>query len=125
MDWATHKQKSTATSTAQAEYTALNTVVREVAFLRELVKQVEGIYEPAVICEDNSSAIRIAEGTETTTSRFLLTKFYAIRQAVQEGSVVMKKVASIDQWADIMTKALDKSNFVRIRVFAGISLFDN
>lgn len=115
--WSTCKQKTVSPSTAQAEYTALNDAIKEITFVRQLHKDICKIEVPARIFEDNTSAIRIAEGTESSSSRFLLTKQFAIRQAVMDGEVVIHKISSVDQLADIMTKALDKANFSRIRCF--------
>ena len=82
-----------------------------------LSREIEGEDSPAIIYEDNSSAIRIAEGNETSCSRFLLTKQYAIHQAVIENEIVIRKIPTLLQYADILTKALDGANFARIRDF--------
>jgi len=117
VSWNTRKQKRTATSTTEAEYIALNDAVHEVAFIRKLQESICGRKEAAVIFKDNTSAMRIAEGTESSLSRFLLTKEFAIREAVNNGEIEMRKVSTVDQLADILTKALDKASFQRIRNF--------
>lgn len=73
-----------------------------------------GIVEPALIYKDNTSAMKIANGTESTCSRFLLINEFAVHQAIQEKDVEIKSVLSEDQVADIMTKALEKGKFVEI-----------
>ena len=113
--WNTRKQKRTATSTAEAEYQALNDSVREVAVIRHLFVTLFKEYSPALIYEDNTSAMRIAKGTESTVSRFLLTKDYAIRQAIGDGEIEIESVESTSQLADILTKALGKSRFIVLR----------
>lgn len=115
--WQTRKQKATSTSTAQAEYVALDDATKEIMFVREMHKQIAKNVQPAIIYEDNTSAINISLGTESTCSRFLLTKYYAIRQMAQAGEVIIRKVSTVDQLADIMTKSLDRSTFERIRNF--------
>lgn len=115
--WSTKKQNRTAVSTTEAEYIALNDARKEISFVSELHAQICKIREPAIVYEDNSSAIRIAEGTESSSSRFLLTKEHAIREAVLENEIVLRKVSTVDQYADILTKSLDRSNFIRIRNF--------
>ena len=115
--WACKKHQTTDNSTSMAEYTALNVALREIMFVKALSEDIEGISEPAIIYEDNSSTLAIANGTETSLSRFLLTKHFAIRQAVQAGEVIIEKVSTVDQLADIMTKALDKAKFETIRSF--------
>ena len=84
---------------AQAEYTALDDATKEIMFVREreLHKQIAGIVQPAIIYEDNSSAINISQGTESTCSRFLLTKYFAIRQMRQANKIDIRKVSTVNQ----------------------------
>lgn len=91
--------------------------MHELAFIRKLQETICGRNKPAIVYEDNTSAMRIAEGTESSLSQFLLTKEYAIREAINNGEIEMRKVSSAEQLADILTKALDKSSFSKIRDF--------
>jgi hypothetical protein len=115
ISWSTRKQNRTSTSTSEAEYVALNDTVREIIFLREMNRQICDITSVAKIFEDNAQALRYAQGTETTTSRFLLTKEHAIRESVEREEVSIEKVSGECQLADIMTKALNRANFERLR----------
>lgn len=84
------------------------------------------MFDPAIVYEDNSLAMNIANGTESSFSRFLLTKYYSVRQAVLHGEIEVRKIATAEQLADIMTKALDKNKFTHIRdfIFESLSLSD-
>ncbi len=113
--WSTAKQKSTATSTAEAEYQALNLAVKEILFVRNMLSEIVRVPSIALIYEDSTSAIRIAQGTESTASRFLLTKYYSIRQFVLNNEIMLKSISSKEQIADIMTKAPDMTTYLRIR----------
>ena len=115
--WANKKYDDTDTSTAGAELRALNHAVNEVIFIRALNNAATRRIDPALIYEDNISALHIANGTETPFSRFLMTKQWAIRQAITNGEIVVKKCTSAEQLADILTKALDRSKFQKIRDF--------
>ena len=115
ISWSTHKQKRTATSTTEAEYIGLNDAVKEVAFIRDLNYKILGINSTAIVYEDNSSAISIAQGTESSSSRFLLTKEFAIWEAVKNADIDIRKIPGTIQIADIMTKALDRVTFERHR----------
>lgn len=47
----------------EMEYIALNDAIKKISFIRELHAQICKIVKPAIVFEDNSAAIRIAEGT--------------------------------------------------------------
>ena len=112
--WNTKRLKRTATSTTKAEYIALNDAYHNVSFLRALHREECGSDNPAIIFEDKSSTICIAKGIESSLSCFLLTKEYAIRETVQNSEIEICKVTSVEQYADILTKALDEANFEQI-----------
>lgn len=84
VNWSTQKQQHSVTSTAAAEFIALNDSIKEISFIRFLNESIFDIIESAVVYEDSSSAISIANGTESRESRFRLTKQFAIYQAVKE-----------------------------------------
>ena len=117
VSWGTCKHQSTDTSTAQAEFVAMHNALKEITFVKAFYTHILDVNVPAIIMEDNSAALNVALGTETQFSRFLLTKYFAIRKAVMDSELIVKKVSTEDQLADIMTKALDRSKFEVIRDF--------
>ena len=113
IDWGTKKQSRSMTSTAAAEFVAMNDTMKEIMFIRSLNEKILNIREVATLFEDNSSAISIANGTESSEGRFTLTKYYAIRQAIEQNEIQVQSVPGTFQIADIMTKAVDGSTFQR------------
>lgn len=116
-DWGTRKQSRTMTLMAAAKYVALNDVTKTILFIRALNKEILSIEETAVIYEDNTSAVNIAKGTDSKENRFWLTKFFAIRQAVEANEIEIINIAGKFQVADILTKATDVTTFLRLRNF--------
>ena len=104
-------------STAAAEFVAMNDTMKEIMFIRSLNEKILNIREVATLFEDNSSAISIANGTKSSEGRFLLSKYYAIRQAIEQNEIQVQSVPGTLQIADIMTKAVDGSTFQRLRPF--------
>lgn len=78
---------------------------------------------PAIVYEDNTSAIHIAEGTETTESRFLMTRIHQARQLVKDGEIEILHIPDRDQIADVLTKANDRASFVCTKNFYKRELF--
>ena len=93
-------------STAAAEVT-MNDTMKEIMFIRGLNEKILNIQEVVTLFEDNSSAITIANETESTEGRFLLTEYYAIKQPIKENEIQVQSVPRTFQIADIMTKAVD------------------
>lgn len=115
VNWGSRKQSAAQTSTAAAEYAALNDAAKELVFLRHLNKEIFGLDEPAKVLEDNTSTIHIAEGTETTESRFLMTRFHQARQMVRDGEIEISHISGKEQIADVLTKAVDRTVFEEMR----------
>lgn len=77
-------------------------------YIRNPDKNLLGIFETSVVYEENSSAKCIAEMTESTENRLLITKKYVIRQtAVKANKIELLPVPGNFQIADILTKATD------------------
>lgn len=119
IEWGTREQSRTMTSTVAAEYVALNDVGKSILFIRCLDLEILNVNECAIIYEDNTSAVNIAKGTESRESCFLLTKFYAIRQAIEAKEIEVVNVEGKFQIGDLMTKATDTSIsiFIYLRDF--------
>ena len=124
---------NTAPSTMMAEYYALSKVMREVIPLRELIKVVLphcGFEQHHVtkfkttVWEDNNGCITLANlepGQTTPRSKFYNSKKYtgfghtSNLRVRTDGPIVVIKVDTKDQLADIFTKALGRIDFVRLR----------
>jgi hypothetical protein len=76
---------------------------------------------PATIFEDNQAAISIAKDHRlSTATKHMATRYFYVRQVVQEGKVKIVYIPTTDQLADIFTKPLDKQNFLRLRNKLGL-----
>lgn len=117
VDWGVCKQACSMTSTASAEYVAMNDAVKNIEFLRKMNSEILLVKELAVLYKVSTSAISIARGTESTEGRFLLTKYFAIKQAVDAKEVEIKSIPGSYQPADLLTKATDVTTFRRLRPF--------
>src|SRR3954470_2799615 len=74
------------------------------------------VQTPGIINCDNQAAIMLtaADGIHERTKHFDL-KVHYIRDQVEKGHISTRWVSSQDQQADILTKPLDKANFLRLR----------
>ena len=122
--WASRLQTEITLSTAEAEYVALSTAMREVISLMQLTTELKGILElefpkPEVFCdvfEDNESCIAMA-----TTRKFsprtkdIAIKYHHFRKYIDDEVIKLHSIDTREQTADIFTKPLDDKLFEHIR----------
>jgi hypothetical protein len=123
--WASKLQSEIALSATEAEYIALSQSLREVtslfAILEELKQAIPGLNVelPRVHCtafEDNSGAIEMARCPKMRPrTKHLNIKYHHFRQAVAEEKIEIRYIRSGLQIADLLTKALTATLFIKLR----------
>jgi hypothetical protein len=125
--WSSKLQESIALSTMMAEYYALSTAMCEVIPLRGLVHSVAkgvGLGKclttfHTTVHEDNSGALALANldpGQHTPRSKFYDVKVHWFRSHLKPMKIVVQKIDTKIQLADIFTKPLPTEVFVHIRM---------
>ena len=126
--WSSKLQESIALSTMMAEYYALSTAMREVIPLRRLVETVAHGCGMDTTClttfkttvwEDNSGALALANlepGQHTARSKFYDVKVHWFRSHLKPNNIVVKKIGTAEQKADIFTKPLSRETFNALRL---------
>ncbi|KAI5320266.1 hypothetical protein L3X38_039974 [Prunus dulcis] len=120
--WASIKQNTVALSTAEAEYVSAAEATSQAKWLRFVLEdfgeeQIEGTQ---ILC-DNTSAIAMARNpVHHQKTRHISRKFHFIREAIQTKEIELIYCKTEDQIADILTKALPKDRFVRLRSLLGV-----
>ncbi len=110
ISWKSKMQKTTAFSTAEAEYysTTLTAAV-EVLYLRYLLEQLDFAQQkPTPIYEDNSACIEWGNnviGGRERAKHIDIRKHFA-HEVIQNGEMRLIKVPTSAQLADILTKGL-------------------
>lgn len=116
--WVSKMQSDIAGSTMEAEYNALSTAMKDLIPLLRLVKSVStavGMTQTQVtemkttVWEDNSGALTLANlepGRLTPRSKFYAVRVHWFRTHLKPNNVVVKKIATDLQKADMLTKSL-------------------
>jgi hypothetical protein len=120
--WASHKQKSVALSSCEAEYMAASTASCQAVWLRRLLAKMVG-EEPQKIklFMDNQSAIPLRKNhVYHDRSKHIDTRYHYIRECVEDGRVDVFHVRTNEQLADILTKSLGRAKFVELRQMLGV-----
>jgi hypothetical protein len=124
--WQSKLQGETALSTTEAEIIALSMSMRELLWLRRMVVDVattlgSDIQQPVElktkVFEDNAAALILAKkpGVSSRT-KYIHVKHWFFKEHIGEGSgIVLLKIATEDQLADIFTKGVMEELFVPLR----------
>jgi hypothetical protein len=118
--WYSRRQTIVALSTCETEYIAASTATQDAAWIGPHVQELLGIKKgeekPAAvpIRVDNQGAIALAkrDGWNRRT-RHMNVRYQHVQQALRDGSIRMEYVASEEQLADDLTKALKTELFER------------
>ena len=122
ISWMSKKQRVVADSSCYAEYIALHDSSHEVTFLCELLAGLHfGTPLPMLIHCDNDMARRLAEDhVGHPNMKHIRVKFHHIHKLVDDGSVSLLHIRSVDNMADILTKLLAWGDFLHLQHYLGI-----
>ena len=125
--WQSKLQVDIATSTMEAEYSALSMAMRSALPLLEVCKSVIKGFNVnneklmtfrTTVHEDNQGALKLAQmepGRHTPRSKFYAIKLHWFRSKLQPNAIELKYIKSEDQKADFLTKSLSVAAFERNR----------
>ena len=112
-------------STTEAEYICLSqsllTAIVLIRFFREIAKRIKAFRytKPKFCCkdfEDNNGALALAEApTMKPRTKHINLKYHHFKTAVNKGMIMLEKVATEEQIADIGTKPLEPKVFEYLR----------
>ena len=108
--WRSIKQSCVADSTMEAEYVAASEAAKEAVWLRNFLMDLEvvpGAQQPMTLYCDNSGAVANSrEPRSHKTGKHIERKYHVLRKIVQRGDVIVSKIASAENLADLFTKSL-------------------
>jgi hypothetical protein len=123
--WSSRLQTEIALSTAEAEYIALSTALRQLIPMMHILTEISGVFEdtyvpkPDIHCkvfEDNRSAIVMAESTKfSPRTKHIALKYHHFRSYVKSKAIRIFPINTKEQTADIFTKPLDDPSFLYLR----------
>jgi hypothetical protein len=117
VSWHASRQRSVALSSAEAEYMAVSDACKEAVWLRNLLVELRWPHEgPVVIREDNQAAIQMSHNPrDHSSTKHIDIRYHHIRERISAREVMLDYVGTANQTADVLTKALPKPGFLRMR----------
>lgn len=122
MCWSSKRQQWISTSTTEAEYKALCHAGQTALWIDNFFSEISiPISRPLVIHTDNKGAFDISKHATQhgKTRHFKLDSFW-LREAIQEGELILKLVPSGSNLADVFTKIVTRDQFIRAREMLGM-----
>jgi hypothetical protein len=120
--WFNRKQNFVAPSSAKAEYIAVSLAIGESIWLRKLLIGLFGQeLDPMVIYCDNHIFIKLSKNPVFhDKSKHIEIIYHFIRDRIQKGVVKIRYVSTDEKVTDILTKPLEKGNFVFFKDRLGV-----
>jgi hypothetical protein len=122
VSWMSRLQPTVAASTVEAEYLSAAQAVKEALWMRKLMRDLGFDGQCVAIGCDNQGAMRLLRHPiASQRSKHIDVIHHFARERVARGEVEFTYVATSDQWADILTKALPGPKFVLCRTKIGLA----
>jgi hypothetical protein len=122
VSWSSYKEKTVALSSCEAEFMAATAAAKQAMWLRNLLGQITGAEPKAVnLFVDNNSAIALMKNPVFHgRSKHIDIKYHFIRECVERGQIAVKKVNTLEQKADALTKPMSAIKLSVMRHLLGV-----
>jgi hypothetical protein len=122
--WSTRKQSIIALSTAEVEYIALTTVMREILYLQALIMELyEPVIPPIPVYCNNQGAIALASNNKFhTRTKHIDLRYHYIQSLVWSGILNLQYCPTEDNIADIFTKVLPRPRLTKLQAGLGLDM---
>ena len=113
--WTSGRQTIVTMPTTEAEYVVACKAAKEAVWLRQLLESLNCTQNGAtVLLEDNNGCIAQTENPlHHKRTKHVDVYYHYTRQMVEEGVLILEKIATEDQTADLLTKPLGNILFVK------------
>ena len=121
VSWASRLQAMNTLSTTEAEYISAVSAAQEMLWLRNLFTELGFPVSGLPLFIDNMSALSVAKNPEHHgRMKHLDLRFYWLRDVVHSGAINVLHVPTLEQPADILTKALGKNKVADAVLLLGL-----
>ncbi|XP_066347658.1 secreted RxLR effector protein 161-like [Miscanthus floridulus] len=122
VSWSSHKEKTVALSSCKAEFMAAIEAAKQALWLRTLLSELIAT-QPRIVTlfVDNNSAIALMNNPVFHgRSNHIDIKYHFIRECVERGQILVKRVCTTEKKADALTKPLPAVKLGVMRHLLGV-----
>ena len=118
VQWASRKQRHVGTSSTHNEYMALFHACVDTVWFRKLLNEAglsEHVQNATIALGDNDQATRLSyEDIVTSGNRMIRNNYHFVKECVEAGDIDTRRVDTLENIADPMTKALSRQYCERL-----------
>ncbi|GJY33520.1 retrovirus-related pol polyprotein from transposon TNT 1-94, partial [Tanacetum coccineum] len=119
--WFSKKQTALAISTTEAEYVSAGKACQQALWMKQALIDYDVRLDDVPIMCDNKGAIDLSKNpVQHSRTKHIEIRHHFLRDNVQKGHISIKKVPSIDNITDILTKPLKRESFNYLRLGLGM-----
>ncbi|KAH9699088.1 Integrase catalytic domain-containing protein [Citrus sinensis] len=108
VSWRSILQSTVALSTTEAEYMAATEAVKEAIWLKGLLGDLGVIQDNiAVFCDNQSTKFLAKNQTYHVRTKHIDVKYHYVREIIESGVVLLRKIDTKDNPSDMLTKPID------------------
>lgn len=112
--WSSKKQPTVALSTMESEYVALVNASTDMLWIKSWLLEVlpTAVIPPMLIWCDNQSTVHIlGKDNRHATTKHMDIKLHFIRNHINDGTINVRWISTVDQVADLLTKTIGSNRF--------------
>jgi hypothetical protein len=104
--WRSKAQRGVTLSSSKAKYVAISQAVKEIKFIYYLLREIGiKINLPIMVKTDNVGAMFMAQNASSgVRTRHIDTRYHYVRENLEEGTIIIEFVKSIENESDIFSK---------------------
>ncbi|KAM1146650.1 hypothetical protein TB2_037939 [Malus domestica] len=111
--WRSILQSSVALSTTEAEYMAVDEAIKEAIWIHGLIRDLGVDQKQVEVHCDSQSAIYLAKyQVHHARTKHIDVRYHFVREIVGEGEIILQKIPTKDNPADMLTKVVGVAKFV-------------
>nr|GEW25969.1 copia protein [Tanacetum cinerariifolium] len=119
--WFSKKQTTLAISTTEAEYISAGKACQQALWMKQALIDYDVRLDNVPIMCDNKGAIDLSKNPmQHSRTKHIKIRHHFLRDNVQKRHISIKKVPSVDNIADILTKPLKRESFNYLRLGLGM-----
>lgn len=112
ISWRSTLQSTVALSSTEAEYMAVTEAFKEAIWLRGMLTNLGIVQNHLIVHCDNQSAINLAKNSVYhARTKHIDVRHHFVRDIIEEGEILLKKIHTRDNPADMMTKVVSGTKF--------------